>query len=270
MEEPTPPTTPQQPSWNTLGEKIGQLGFTHERKALALSLLGLFSSYFLLLMLIARSEMPEWFPAFAAMFGLYFISFFGVAAHWFWGRWVAIGVGSWGATIAVWGIITARAFEPALVFLGVTHGVVALLLMGPSMAVHYEGRADWRARFGLDDAGVARLRKSVTRAASSLPAIVLFALAPRQDAGMTLAVLAVLGVGGLLAGRTIALAALALAAIGSLGMAAFGSVTPLDAHGFFLVPVGQVPQLLGLYAGVALLASVAPFVGPIGRFLRGR
>jgi hypothetical protein len=267
MEE---PTQLPQPTWKNLGERLGKIGFTHERKALALSLLGLFSSYFLLLMLMARSEMPEWFPAFAAMFALYFISFFGVAAHWFWGRWVAIGVGSWGATIAVWGVITARALEPALVFLGITHGLVALLLMGSSMAVHYEGRADWRARFGLDEAGVARLRKSVTRAASSIPAIVLFALAPRQDASMVLAAVAVVGVAGLLAGRTIALAALALAAIGSLGMAAFGHVAPLDAHGFFLVPVGQVPQLLGLYAGVALLASVAPFVGPIGRYLRAR
>jgi hypothetical protein len=264
------PSQQPQPTWKTLGERIGKLGFTHERKALALSLLGLFSSYFLLLTLIARSELPEWLPAFSAMFALYFISFFGVAAHWFWGRWVAIGVGSWGATIAVWGVITTRAFEPALVFLGVTHGLIALLLMGSSMAVHYEGRADWRARFGLDDAGVERLRKSVTRAASSIPAIVLFALAPRQEAGMVLAALAVLGLGGLLAGRTIALAALAVAAVGTLGLSAFGSFGPLDTHGLFLVPVGQLPQLLGLYAGVALLIAVAPFVGPIGRYLRGR
>ena len=196
-------------------DALGRVGFTHERKALALSILGLFSSYFLLLMLIARDQMPEWYPAFSAMFALYFIAFFGVAAHWFWGRWVAIGLGSWGATIAIWGCITQRAFEPALVILGVTHGLVALLLMGSSMGAHYEGRADWRTRFGLDDEGVKRLRRSVTRAASSLPAIVLFALAPRQDDGAVLLLVAALGIGGLLLGRSISLFALAAASIGA-------------------------------------------------------
>src|SRR5271154_7168896 len=103
-----------------VSEFFGKIGFTHERKALALSILGLFSSYFLLLMLIARDQMPEWYPAFSAMFALYFIAFFGVAAHWFWGRWVAIGLGSWGATIAIWGCITQRSLETPLVVLGVS------------------------------------------------------------------------------------------------------------------------------------------------------
>ena len=252
------------------GEKLGQIGFTQERKALALTVLGLFTGYFLLLVMIARTEMPEWYPAFAAMFGLYFITFFGVAAHWFWGRWVAIGIGSWGATIAIWGVVTARAFEPALVFLGATHGLIALLLMGNSMGAHFEGRADWRARFGLDDEGVKRLRRSVTRAASSVPAIVLFALAPRQEGGAAVLLCAVLGIGTLLIGRTIAVAMLGLAAAGALSLTVFGSHEPLTAHGFFMVPTGQVPQLLGAYAGVALLASIAPFMGPINRFLRSR
>ncbi len=253
--------------WGRLREQAGRIGLAHERKALALAILGLFSSYFLLLTLIAKDSMPEWFPAFTSMFLMYFLAFFGVAAHWFWGRWVAIGLGSWGATIAVWGCITQRAFEPALVILGVTHGLVSLLLMGPAMAAHYEGRADWRARFGLDDEGVTRWRKSVTRASSSLPAIILFALAPRQEEGAALLACAVVGVGALLLGRTIAVFALGLAAAGAFALAAFGSAAPLSA-GPMAIPLANTPQLLGVFAGVALLASIAPFMGPIGRYLR--
>lgn len=248
---------------------FGNIGFTHERKALALSILGLFSSYFLLIMLIARDQMPEWYPAFAAMFGMYFLAFFGVAAHWFWGRWVAIGLGTWGTTIAVWGAITQRSLELPLVILGVTHGLIALLLMGKSMGAHYEDRADWRARFGLDDDGVRRLRRSVTRAASSLPAIVLFVLSPRQDEGAALLAVALLGVGGLLLGRTVAVFALAAAAVGAFALATFGAhpqLTVLDTHALG-IPVDL--QMLGVYASVALAASVAPFLGPIARFLRG-
>jgi hypothetical protein len=37
-----------------------------------------------------------------------------------------------------------------------------------------------------------------------------------------------------------------------------------------LLPVVQAPQFLGLFAGVALTAAVAPFVGPIGSFLKRR
>jgi hypothetical protein len=272
MSEPT--EEQQQPtvkSWaDKMQQSLGSLGFTHERKALALSILALFSAYFLLLVLIARTEMPEWFPAFSAMFTLYFLAFFGVAAHWFWGRWVAIGVGSWGATIAIWGVITTRELSPPLVILGITHGLVALLLMGNSMGALYENRADWRVRFGLDDEGVKRLRRTVTRAASSLPAIVLFALAPRQDDAAIVALCAVLGIGTLLVGRTIGLAGLIAAGAGMVGLAVFHPAPMMDTHGFLSPMTSTVPQFLAVYAAVALFASVGPFVGPVGRFLRGR
>jgi hypothetical protein len=266
--QPQPPTHTVKSLAERLGQSFGQLGFTHERKALALAVLGLFSSYFALLMLIARNDMPEWFPAFSAMFALYFITFFAVAAHWFWGRWVAIGIGSWGATIAAWGVVTTRELSPPLVILGVSHGLIALLLMGNSMAAHYEDRADWRLRFGLDDEGVKRLRRTVTRAASSIPAIVLFALAPREDGAALVALAAIGGLGVLLLGRTIGLAGLLLAGGGALGLVAFAPAPTLDAHGLLVLPIGPVPQVLGVYAALALFAAVGPFVGPIGRFLK--
>jgi hypothetical protein len=256
----------EQPIQKKWAERLGKIGFVQERKALALSLLGIFTSYFLLLVLAVRTEMPEWLPAFAALFAMYFIAFFSVAAHWFWGRWIAIGVGSWGATIAAWGIVQMRELSGPLVFIGITHGLVALLLMGESMGTLFEGRTDWRARFGLDEEGVQRLRKTVTRSASSVPALVLFVLAPRQDDAALIALFAVLGIGALLAGRTMGLAGLLVAAAGMAGVTIFGSVPSVDTHGLFIAT--PVPQFLGAYASVALFAALAPFVGPIGRYLK--
>ena len=262
------------PAASKILERLGEIGLAGERKALSLFILSLFTCYFLLLCLVVRSELPEWFPAFTAMFAMYAITFFGVAAGWFWGRWVAIGLGYWGATIAMWGVVSARSLEPALVILGVSHALFALLLSGKSMAAHYEGRLEWRARFHLDEEGVSRLRKTVTRTASSMPALVLFALAPRQDAGgAALLACAAIGLSMLLVGRTLELLPLVVAAAGALFLAV-GPVglhmAPLDTHGFFAVPMGDHPQLLGLYAGLMLAASMAPFVGPIGRFLKAR
>ncbi len=249
-----------------LGDTLGRVGMTNERKALALLVMGFFTTFFFLLVMQAKDNLPEWFPAFTAMFSIYVIAFLGVAANWFWGRWVAVGLGSWGATIAIWGMVSAREVVPALAFLGATHAFIAVMLMGKSMSVHYEGRADWRARFKLDEDGVTRLGKSVTRAASSVPALVLFALAPRQEGGAAILACAVVGLGALLLGRTISVFALALAAVGALGLAAFGAHGAMDTAGLMFIPLREMPELLGVYAGIALLAATAPFLGPIGRF----
>ncbi len=270
MSEAAPPETPTPARpVSKLSRTLGNIGLTGERRALSAFVLSLFTCYFLLLSLIVREQMPEWFPAFITMFAMYAITFFGVTAGWFWGRWVAIGLGYWGATIAVWGIVQARELSLPLVILGVTHGLFALLLSGHSMAALYEGRPEWRARFGLDDEAVLRLRRTVTRTASSLPAMVLFALAPRQDSEALL-VFAVVGLGALLIGRTLALLPLAVAAIGTLVVAIAPGMhmNAFDTHGYFYMPEGVGPQMLGLFAGTMLVASLAPFVGPVGRFLR--
>jgi hypothetical protein len=262
------PATPQ----SKIARTLGQIGLTGERRALALFILSLFTCYFLLLALVMQQQMPEWFPAFIAMFGMYAIAFFGVASGWFWGRWVAIGLGYWGLTIAGWGIVQMRELSPPLVILGVTHGLIALLLSGDSMAAYYEGRPEWRARFGIDDAGVLRLRRTVTRTASSIPAMVLFALAPRQDAEALLACV-VVGLGALLIGRTVALLPLLAAAVGAVVLSVGPASTHMNAFDFqgsFGLPSFVSPQLLGLFAAGMLAASLAPFAGPVGRFLRGR
>jgi hypothetical protein len=247
--------------------QLGKIGLIGERKAISLLILALFSGYFLILTLVAKDQLPEWYPAFAAMLAMYGITFFSVAANWFFGRWIAVGIGSWGATMAVWGMISQRELNPVLLFLGGTHALVAILLSGESMAADYEGRTGWRTRLGLDDAGVTRLGKSVTRAASSLPAIVLFALAPRQEDGSALLVVALVGVGALLMGRTLSIAALAAAAVGAFALSTFTTHGVVDTNGLFYMP-SEAPHMMGLYAGVALTAAVSPFVAPIGRFLR--
>ncbi len=255
------------PVVDKFSEKLSHIGLQGERKAVSLLILAFFAGFFFLLRTVARTEMPEWLPAFTAMFALYILTFLGVAASWFWGRWVAIGVGTWGATIAVWGVVQTRELSTPLVVLGLSHGLIALLLMGDSMAADFEGRPGWRTRLGLDDAGVLKLRRTITRAASSVPAIVLFALAPRQEDGSALVACAVVGIGALLLGRTLSLVALAAAAVGafvlSFGAAPFSVATPA----LSFLPAAM-PHALALYASLALAASLAPFAGPVRSFLR--
>lgn len=254
------------PVVDKVSEKLSHIGLQGERKAVALTMLGFFAGFFFLLRMAARTEMPEWLPAFTAMFALYMLTFLGVAAGWFWGRWVAIGVGTWGATIAVWGVVQTRELSTPLVVLGISHALIAFLLMGDSMAADFEGRQGWRQRLGLDDAGVLKLRRTVTRAASSLPAIVLFALAPRQEDGSALLACVVVGLGALLLGRTLSILALAGAAVGALVLS-FGA-GPFAAMGGITFLPEVTPHVLALYASVALALSVVPFAAPIGAYLR--
>jgi hypothetical protein len=131
---------------------------------------------------------------------------------------------------------------------------------------------------------VDRLRKTVTRAAASLPSLILWALGPKEPAGMAVVLLAI-GVGGLalagLAGvlrlRTWGVLALggAAAALLATGNVRFltwpcgGIGDPTLAGEVYRDTVQMVsPMIGGLVAGVFLLAAVLPFVGPAVRFLR--
>ena len=93
-----------------------------------------------------------------------------------------------------------------MVIFGVMHALISLCLLGEKMAAAFDAKPGWRERWKLDEQGVIRVTKSVTRAASSLPALVMFALAPRGDQALvaygwvlTLGALALFGLGGLLA-----------------------------------------------------------------------
>ncbi len=222
-----------------------------ERRAIAAAVLAF---YGLILFLLGGNVPPEMKPMIFALAAIYGVGFFGVVAGWFWGRWYASGVGMWGVVTAVMGIWQVGP-EPVFVFLAITNGILPLFLAGDSMAAGYDGRPEWRARFHLDELAVHRLGKSVTRAAMSLPWLLLWALAPKQPASLAVLVPVVLagaGVWGLFRMRTWGLLALAGAA-GTTAITAGASAGPGTVH--------------ALIATVLLAGAVAPFARPIARKL---
>jgi hypothetical protein len=144
--------------------------------------------------------------------------------------------------------------------------VASLVLWGEAMARSFDGRKEWRERYHLDENATHRLGKSVIRVGVSLPYIVMYALAPRESAGMTALVAGALvaaGTFGLLRMRTWGLGALGVAVLAlviSLGetahLASYGNGYALD-----LVALGA--------GGLALLAAaLAPFAAPVARYLQ--
>ena len=147
---------------------------------------------------------------------------------------------------------------PALLFFGGAHAILCVALAGAGAASVYDGRKDWRERFRLDDNGVNRLGKAVTRAGASLPYLIMAGLAPKPAPEWVLGAIAiaggVLGIRGLLRMRTWGLFALAGAGIAALG------IQPAFVSG----EVWVFPWM-----GTALCAAaVAPFVPAMVRMLR--
>lgn len=268
-------------------DRLGSVGLVGERKALALLCLGFYTTLFFMIGLSARTELPEWVPVFVGMTLIYVTAFLAVGAEWFWGRWFATGVGYWGCTMAIMAFVTTRSLPTPMVVFGVMHGLVALCLMGEKMAAAFDAKPAWRERWKLDEQGVIRVRRSVTRAASSLPALIMFALAPREGGEafgvarfdpitVGLATLGVIAVIGLLTTRR----TWNVMALGAVGVAvlwrAFAATGTLFATHSYIDPT-TLPhatcafQLLGIFAGAGLVAASLPFLGPIASFvLRGR
>lgn len=258
-------------------DALGSVGLVGERKALSLLFLGFYTTLFLMIGLSARTELPEWVPVFTAMTLVYAVTFFSVAAEWFWGRWFATGIGQWGVTMTVFAWVTTRSLPPALVLFGSMHALIAVLLQGEKMAVLFDAKPDWRARWKLDDQGVIRIRKSVTRAANSLPGLIMFTLAPRQDQALLAAAafaFAVVGFGGVLLNRTYGVIALSVAAIATAGTVVFGGL-PVNVEAFFQsefrVYAGNALLLpIGTLAAVTLGLAALPFLKPMAGFVLRR
>jgi hypothetical protein len=263
-------------------DKLGSVGLVGERKAIALLCLGFYATLFFLIGLSARTEIPEWVPVFTGMTIVYLVAFFAVGAEWFWGRWFATGVGYWGVSMTIMAFVTTRSFPAPLVILGVMHGLIALCLAGEKMAGVFDAKPAWRERWHIDEQGVVRVRRAVTRAASSLPALIMFTLAPRESAGLALGALAIVGLGGLLARRTWGVVALGSAGVLTLVRVVAAPATDLTA---LTAPFGPdaslapftgatsvlaMPQLLGVFAGLTLVAATLPFLRPMATYLRRR
>lgn len=278
-------------AWDKARTACENFGYEKTRRAVAALSLSFFVTIYLMMSLQVA---PGWGPAFVALSACYLVAFVGLAAEWFWGRWFASGLGWSGVMVAVLSIVMIG-WIPPLVIYGVLHGLVVVLLMGKKVAALYDQQEGWRQRFGMDEYGVARLGKTVTRAAGSLPSLILYVLGPKDPGqGMAHAVflvavagLGVVGLTGLLRLRTWG-AAVALASAAALvAHGGFHCAPELQTRSMaelpdiFIVafqPVwGMFPGMvvlstvLGtLVPGLLLLISLAPMARPALAFLRRR
>lgn len=264
-------------------ERIQDFGFAKTRRAVAALSLSFFVTLYLLLALNAPAG-PEWTPAFLALALCYLVAFVGVVAEWFWGAWFASGLGWSGVMVAVLSTVLVG-WNPALAIYGGLHGLVVLLLLGKRVAALYEQQDGWKQRLGMDDYGVARLRKTVTRAAASLPSLVLWALGPKEPGqGMVhatlligAAVVGIAGLGGLIRLRGWSVIAVALSAVALIGHGVMHCgasdlawrQAPLFAPVLGLYPAAVVlPAILGtLVPGLLLASSLLPLARPTLAFL---
>jgi hypothetical protein len=269
-------------------ERLNEVGFERSRRAVAALALSVMMSFYLVVaLLLLVNGMPEWTPAFVGLAVCYLVAFLGVTAEWFWGRWFAAGLGWSGLIIAVAGLVSAGEGNPVLVAQVALHGLVVGLLAGKKMAARYDEQPAWRERYGMDEYGVARLRKTVTRASASLPSVVIWALAPKQPGeGMLVALATLVGAGLVVVGlqavvrlRTWGVLALGaataiLAGAGLAGLPPFDALTVLEvSRGASLLTYAPVHSQGALevpvaFGGLALAAALVPFIGPLARHLR--
>ena len=240
--------------------------FTGTRRAVALTLLGILFTTFGWLGLLTPEEFR---PMFIGLSACYFVAFLGVGGGYFWGRWVATGIG-WSGAMSILAVGQAEDPWPVVIWSGV-HALVILALAGRKMAEEFELKPEWRERWKLDDAAVKKIGGAVTSVASSFP-LILARLLYRPE-GMTLvaAIAAVLGVGLLLRGRTAGVFAAATA--GVLVLLTGPAMLPFAASDVRYLQLA--PSVLaagnpaaGWIAGVALLLPLAIFGRAMVRYLR--
>ncbi|MBL4637495.1 MAG: hypothetical protein JKY56_26800 [Kofleriaceae bacterium] len=228
-----------------------------ERRAFAAALLAMYGFLYLLVTLQAPDG---WAAAFGALAGIYGAGFLGVVAGYFWARWFVIGLGLSGFMTGVISMFQIGDIEPTMLFYAGTHIAVSGLLWGNGMAKAFDGKAEWRKRFHLDENATNRLGKSVIRVGVSLPYVVLFALAPREGAA-----LALLGGAGVVAGafamskmRSWAIVSMAMGTVAMLISAASSpSLIPYKSN------LAVNLDFLALGAIGFTMAALAPFASPV-------
>jgi hypothetical protein len=137
------------------------------------------------------------------------------------------------------------------------------MLWGSSMSEPYDGQTAWRQKFHMDENAVQRLGRSVIRAGVSLPFVLLYALAPKPDAGSLLASLAALALTGLGIRALVQLKTWGVLALGAAG-ALLAALAAGDIATQGLTMAAFKPTL----AGGLLLAAALPFVAPMVRWVR--
>jgi len=258
-----------------LSEKLGAIGYERVRRAIAALSLSFFALVYFFISF--NIPMPGWQAPFLALAGCYVVAFFAVVAEWFWGRWFATGLGWSGLMVAIFATLM-NGWDPALAIYGALHALIVLPLAGKSMAARYDLQEGWRQRYKMDEFGVARLRKTITRAAASLPSLILWALAPKepgQGMGMLLSLAALalvaVGFGGLVRLRTWGWLAMGASAVATIvGAASWLASTTFPAFSTAVAPA-FLPGFLGPDLAICFLVAAAiPFALPALRFLRAR
>lgn len=237
----------------------GMNSLTGERRALSAAILVFYA--FMFLLVAFQPPMPGWGACFSGMATVYGLAFFGLVAGYFWARWYSIGLGISGAISAGFSLWQIGP-EPALLFYGGSHAAIALMLWGTGMAKIFDGRKEWREKFHLDQAATDRLGKAVVRMAVSLPYMVMYALAPKDDTGSL-----ILGLGALLfAGwgfkNVLRMRSVGLVAYAGSAFLLLGSLVRASASNQTFLWV------YGTSALVAATAALALFAKPTIAFLR--
>jgi hypothetical protein len=256
---------------------LREMGLEKPRAAIALLPLSLFWFVFLLATLNAD---PDWKVAMGALALCYLTAFVALASQWFWARWFASGLGWSGAMVAAASLVMMPDWNPALATVlgiyGGLHVLIIVMLMGSKMAALYDMQSGWRQRYGMDEFGVIRLRKAVTRASAALPSLILWAFAPPNQEGGGLAItmavlLTVVGLRGLVRLRTWGVLALggagAAVLVGSQRSAMVLSPHRLSGFPDFLATTVSSPGTAGALS-LLLLAATLPFAGAAVRYYR--
>ena len=256
---------------SSLGERLSEIGFERTRRALAALGLSVFVTLYLLVALSAPEGLG---PVLVALAACYAVAFVAVVAEWFWGRWFATGL-AWSGIMVAIASLAIVGWVPLLAIMGGLHVLIVVALAGKTMAARYDLQEGWRQRYQMDEFGVARLRKTVTRAAASLPSLIFWALGPKEGQGLAFAgALAAVGLAAVGLRGVIRLRSWGVLALGGacVLVAGFGHVTA-----FLAPPFGELGALpsaiafLGPTLAFVLLASaVIPFAGPLLRFVRNR
>ena len=221
------------------------------RRAAAIAVLAFYVWFFGTYASYAPPVLSKALWAIAALYG---VGVIGLVLGWFWGRWYARGLGYWGIVVGVL-MMWQLGLENFLLIWAGSNAAVSILLAGESMSLAFDGRQDWRRRFHLDENGVERLGKSVTRVGMSLPWLLLYVLLPRPAEAAVLIPLALAGAGmvGLLRARV-------------WGLLAIGAASATTTAQLAIAP-GPTP-LVGVLAAALLAAAVIPFARPMFDRLR--
>ena len=192
------------------------------RRALALLLLGFYVTQFAMTAWLGPEEMFACYLGLALCYGTAFIA---LGAEWFWGRWFAMGVGNFGSLLLL--VLFKVGFDPMIAFFGFSHLAIAVFLLGEGMAARYEHSEATAERWNFQDESLLLMRRATLSAGSTIPFLILYALAPRPDVVQLGALgLGVIGLAALLARRT----------WGALAIGGAGLLALLDATGVFGTP----------------------------------